>query len=117
MGRIGMLKPSIRAFDGRPVKPQEKRADPIYLTPEYRTWREAVIARAGRRCEAMVGGKRCPKREPGHRMFADHITEISDGGAPFDPDNGQCFCGGHHTFKTAQARAARLRGERGGSNI
>ena len=40
-------------------------------------------------------------------MFADHITEIRDGGDPFDPANGQCLCGRCHTLKTNAARAAR----------
>lgn len=41
-------------------------------------------------------------------MFADHIKEVRDGGAPYDLMNGQCLCGRHHTIKTTQARAARL---------
>jgi hypothetical protein len=44
-------------------------------------------------------------------MFADHIREIGDGGAPFDLANGQCLCGAHHTRKTTATRAKRLRGE------
>jgi hypothetical protein len=40
-------------------------------------------------------------------MFADHIVELNDGGAPFDVANGQCLCGAHHTAKTADARGAR----------
>jgi 5-methylcytosine-specific restriction protein A len=109
---IARIKPTIgRVIDARAVKPEAKRADPFYLTPEYRAWREVVIARAGRRCEAIDErtGRRCPKAEPRHRMFADHIKEVRDGGAPYDPTNGRCLCGSHHTRKTAQARADRLR--------
>lgn len=95
-------------FDARAVKPEAKTADPFYLTPEYRAWRETVIARAGRRCQATESGLRCRKAEPASRMFADHVTEVRDGGAPFDAANGQCLCGRHHTLKTTQARAARL---------
>src|SRR5690349_5841984 len=104
------LAPAIRTFEHRRIKPEEKRADPFYLTPEYREWREAVISRAGRRCEDLDErtGQRCPKAEPRHRMFADHVREVKDGGAKYDPANGKCRCGSHHTIKTARERARRL---------
>jgi 5-methylcytosine-specific restriction enzyme A len=105
------LGPAIRPFDARAVKPQAKRVDPLYLTPAYREWRAKVIARARGRCEAVEHGQRCRKAEPQHRMFADHVREINDGGAPFDLANGQCLCGACHTRKTAGTRAKRLRGE------
>lgn len=100
-----------RRVDARAVQPEVKRADPFYLTPEYRKWREIVIARAGRRCEDIdvVSGRRCTKAEPRHRMFADHIVEVRDGGAPYDPANGKCLCGSHHTMKTVDERVKRLR--------
>jgi 5-methylcytosine-specific restriction enzyme A len=41
----------------------------------------------------------------GDRMFADHITERSDGGADDGP--GMCLCGQHHTEKTNRQRAKR----------
>jgi hypothetical protein len=91
----------------RRVHAPAKVVKSIYQTPEYRAWREAVIARAGRRCEAVEQGQRCTKAEPLHRMFADHRQELTDGGARYDVANGQCLCGGHHTAKTAKARAAR----------
>ncbi len=104
------LRPSFRLFDARAVKPEPKAVDPFYLSPQYRAWREQVIAHAGGRCEATKpDGSRCAKAAPQHRMFADHITEVTDGGARFDPANGRCLCGSHHTLKTARARAARLR--------
>ena len=105
------LGPSIRTFEHRRIKPEEKKADPFYLTPEYRAWREKVIGKAGRRCEAVDHGNRCRKSEfnrPPDRMFADHIKEVRDGGAKYDPVNGQCLCGRHHTLKTVDARAKRL---------
>jgi len=91
----------------RRVPTPPKTADALYHTPEYQLWREHVIARAGRRCEAIDDGRRCSKAEPHNRMFADHKVEVKDGGLPFDVDNGQCLCGAHHTRKTARARAAR----------
>jgi 5-methylcytosine-specific restriction enzyme A len=106
--RLGKLRPSVRMFDGRAVQPEAKAADPFYLSADYRSWREAVVRRAGRRCEAIDNGWRCTKAEPHHRMFADHRVELRDGGSLLDPANGQCLCGRHHTLKTVQARASRL---------
>lgn len=104
------LQPPFRSIDARAVQPPAKTADPIYRLPEYREWREMVIRRAGRRCQATtVDGRRCSKQEPYHRMFADHVVEIRDGGAMYDPANGMCLCGQHHTIKTYRARADRMR--------
>ena len=99
-GRIGTVSP-------RRLAVPPKAAASIYHTEEFRQWRDIVITRAGGRCEQVVSGIRCAKAQPLNRMFADHIVELKDGGAPFDPANGQCLCGGHHTAKTAQARAHR----------
>ena len=100
-----MLVPMLRTADTRAARIPDKTADPRYLTPEHRAWREGVIARAGGRCQ-----------HPGCRRsgrFADHIVELKDGGAALDPANGQYLCGSHHTLKTAARRAARL-AHRGG---
>jgi hypothetical protein len=61
----------------------------------------------------MIYGYRCTKAQPEHRMFADHVIELRDGGAQFDPANGQCLCGPHHLMKTAQTRRDRLAASRG----
>jgi hypothetical protein len=109
---VRMLGARIATLDTRRVKPPPKTVDPHYLTPEHQAWREGVIARAGRRCEDIdeATGRRCTKAEPLHRMFADHIHERSDDGAPFDPANGKCRCGKHHSIKTARERAKRMHG-------
>jgi 5-methylcytosine-specific restriction enzyme A len=107
---IPKLKPLARMFAAKVVKPEAKTRDAIYKSPEFIEWRRLVIARAGSRCEARDGGKRCGKAAPYHRMFADHVREIQDGGLPFDPANGQCLCGSHHTVKTLRERARRLGG-------
>jgi 5-methylcytosine-specific restriction enzyme A len=108
---VRKLTPFIRhTVDARAVRPQAKTADPFYLTQEYRAWRMKVIRNAGRRCQAIEDtGRRCTKAEPYHRMFADHIVELRDGGAPYDLANGMCVCGSHHTAKTMRARAERMR--------
>jgi len=106
--RLATVGMRIGSFDARRVKPPPKVAKDIYHTTEYTTWRETVITRAGGRCEAIDNGKRCWKgQRHGHRVFADHKVELTDGGAPFDPANGECLCGSHHTLKTARARADR----------
>jgi 5-methylcytosine-specific restriction protein A len=107
--KLRTLRPTLRSFDARSVKPEAKTVDPFYLTPEYQAWREKVIGRAGGRCEAIERGMRCAKAQPQHRMFADHIKERRDQGAGLDPANGQCLCGSHHTLKTAAARATRFK--------
>jgi 5-methylcytosine-specific restriction protein A len=100
------LPPRLKVRDNRRLKPPPKTAAPIYRTSEYRVWRAKVIGRAGGRCEWIEAGSRCPKGEP-ERMFADHRIELKDGGAEFDPANGQCLCGSHHTLKTMIERAKR----------
>jgi 5-methylcytosine-specific restriction protein A len=107
MPGLGRLTARLPTLETRTTPALEKTAQPIYQTPAYRIWREAVIARAGRRCEAVGQSGRCRKAEPGHRMFADHKHEVRDGGALYDPANGECLCGSHHSAKTAAARAAR----------
>ena len=102
-----MLAPRLATADLRKVRMPDKVRAPIYGTPEFVAWREAIVARAGRRCEAKDNGARCRKAEPYNRMFADHIVVVNDGGDPFDPANGQCLCGSHHPLKTNAARAAR----------
>ena len=97
-----MLKPRSMAIARVP----DKTAAPIYSTPEYQEWRQVVIARAGGVCQAPL----CRRREP--RMFADHIIELKDGGAPFDPANGRCLCGKHHSLKTAAEREKRMSARR-----
>jgi 5-methylcytosine-specific restriction protein A len=115
--RLKALGPLVKSVDTRTVRPPPspptpqqrfKKADPFYASPEFRAWRAKVVARAGGRCEAIEYGHRCTKAQPAHRMFADHVIEIRDNGARFDPSNGQCLCGPHHLMKTAQARRDRL---------
>ena len=118
MTKLRTLAPLVRTVDTRTVRPPPrpvaaynrfKKRDPLYATPEFRTWRAKVVARAGGRCEAVTHGHRCSKAQPIHRMFADHVIEVKDGGAPFDVANGQCLCGPHHLMKTARSRRERVR--------
>jgi len=110
---LRMLRTTLRTVPSSVLTRAERRAlkevDPHYRTQAHRDWAEAVIVRAGGRCQAVDdGGNRCCKStHRGSRMFADHVVERRDGGDPFDPANGQCLCGSHHTLKTLRERARR----------
>jgi 5-methylcytosine-specific restriction enzyme A len=108
MARISMLGPMVPKSDGRTVRVEPKRADPFYQSEGHRQFRERVLRNAGFRCEWIENGQRCTKAMPEHRLFADHKRERRDGGDPFDPSNGKCLCGAHHTRKTAMERARRV---------
>jgi 5-methylcytosine-specific restriction protein A len=87
---------------------REKKADPFYLSPEWKALMRDIIRARGRRCED-------PRHDPasprdGVRLYGDHIIERNDGGAELDPANVLLRCGPCHGRKTAQARAARARG-------
>jgi 5-methylcytosine-specific restriction endonuclease McrA len=84
------------------LPPAPKQVDPKYRDPAHEEWAAAVRRRAAGRCQG------CGRE--GTRLFADHVVELRDGGAPFDPANGQALCGSCHSAKTARARAARHRG-------
>jgi hypothetical protein len=91
-----------------PLAPKVK--DPIYNSPEFIAWRTMVVARAGMRCEAIdEHGLRCSKASPEHRLYADHIRELREGGSLTDLANGQCLCASHHTLKTLDMRMRRHR--------
>jgi 5-methylcytosine-specific restriction enzyme A len=99
--RLSSLRPSLAVADLRTARPAPKEADADLATAEHRAWRAIVIANAGGRCEWVKNFVRCERCEAdGSTMFADHIVERRDGGRRYDPDNGQCLCGSHHTIKT-----------------
>lgn len=104
MPRLGTLKPRLGTLDTRSAKLSPKQADPHYATAEHRAWRDAVLKRAGMRCEGVVDGERCGR---GGRLYADHIVERRDGGADLDLTNGQALCPACHSRKTATVRQKR----------
>lgn len=107
--RLTILRPKVATVFTGAARPLPKEADAELLTPEHRRWREAVCSRAGWRCEQIEKGQRCERsRANGDRMIADHIRERADGGALYDPDNGQCLCPAHNTAKGLRARADRM---------
>jgi 5-methylcytosine-specific restriction enzyme A len=108
MAKLRILAPRVRTLDTRTTRLPSKALDPVYNSPEFQAWRAMVVARAGGQCQALVNGVRCTKAAPHHRMYADHIVELRDGGSLTDPSNGQCLCKSHHEIKTAAARKRRL---------
>jgi 5-methylcytosine-specific restriction enzyme A len=109
MSRLRQLPPLLHPADLRAVRPPPRQPEPHYNTAAHAAWAREVIRRAGARCEAIDHGMRCTKAAPFDRLFADHVVELRDGGAPLDPQNGRCLCGAHHTRKTNEARAKRLK--------
>jgi 5-methylcytosine-specific restriction protein A len=105
MARLRNLPPMMGTLDVRVAQAEPKQADPYYQTVEHQAWRRAVIGRAGGRCQDP--SCKTPHRI-GMRLFADHVTELRDGGSPTDPANGRALCGACHTRKTAAARARRM---------
>lgn len=100
--KLGTLGQRVTPSDLRLVQPAAKQPAAHYQTPEHAAWRKEVLRRGGAQCQ------RCGRS--GTRLFADHITELRDGGAPLDARNGQALCGACHTQKTAAARQSRHRG-------
>jgi 5-methylcytosine-specific restriction protein A len=73
-----------------------------YQSAEHRAWANEVKRRDGYRCV------KCGASGESHRLIADHIIEITDGGSILDISNGQTLCGGCSNRKTAAARHRRL---------
>ena len=116
MPKLRSLPSLVTVRDTRPVRLPPKVKDAVYNSPEFRAWRAHVVARAGGQCEAIdTNGNRCIKAQPQHRMYADHIVELKDGGSLLNLANGQCLCAVHHEIKTAEIR--RLRTEWSGSLV
>lgn len=106
--RIPIMKSSVPTMDSRTAPPPNKAVSQELKGAEYERWRLVVVTRAGYRCQWMENGARCTVSAPS-RLFADHIAERRDGGDLLDIANGQCLCGKHHSLKTAQARAERMK--------
>ncbi len=106
-GRLTIAKPRIPVTKTGPFAnaPTKKRTDSIYGTAAHRHWRAQVIQRARGRCE---GKQHQGPNPPEGRLYADHIIELKDGGAPFDVTNGQALCHSCHEAKGAAERAKRL---------
>ena len=102
---VRLVDPSVRCIDVRSANPAPKYVDPFYQSAEWTAFQSAVVAERGRVCEDPACDGRTHR--PGMRVFADHIVERKDGGAPFDRRNIMLRCGASHSRKTALARAKR----------
>lgn len=100
--KIATIAPRVAQLDTAIAPTITTPSDPIYNTAEYARWRAAVIDASRGMCQGLNCGK------VGGRLFADHIVELKDNGAPFDPANGQALCGRCHSRKTAAERAKRF---------
>lgn len=108
MAKLRALDRLIRIADNRAIRPPTKSVDSYYRTPAHKQWARDVIRAAGFQCADPMHDESTPRH--GRRLFADHITERVDGGAPLDLANGMARCGACHTRKTTAERAKRLRG-------
>ena len=69
----------------RTTKAATRQMDPVYSTPDFQALAcSGGSQRAGTGARLVDHGHRCTKARPEHRMYADHIVELRDGGAPFD---------------------------------
>jgi 5-methylcytosine-specific restriction enzyme A len=100
------LAAKIATLETRSARPAPKRADPFYLSSEWRS----VVDEAKR--ERRVRCEDCGRTDT--RLFGDHVTELQDGGAPLDTGNVRLLCGACHSRETAQARARGSGGQRQG---
>jgi hypothetical protein len=104
--KLKLLAPRLRRLDTTTAKVPPKRADPFYLAPEWRALVARLIRQRGRRCEC-CGATHDADGQP-VRIIADHVVELKDGGAPFDPRNIRLMAAGCHNRKTAKARDERF---------
>lgn len=100
MGKLRCLPSKLGSIGPRVSAPTKKATDPHYGTQAHKDWAADVVRRAGFSCED-CGAK-------GVKLYADHIREISDGGAALDPMNGCARCARCHGKKTAAERVKRL---------
>lgn len=92
--------PRLRPINTRKVAPFAipKVSLPFYSSPAWRSLLNAIIRERGYRCQ------RCGA---GGRIYGDHITELSDGGAPLDARNVELLCAKCHGLKTHAERKRR----------
>jgi len=96
------LGPRVRVIDTRRIRPPTERrgkvSEAIYGSAEWKALRARLLTERGSICE------QCGRHG---RVILDHIKELRDGGAPFDPANLMFLCDEHHGAKTLRERARR----------
>ncbi|MGX7926472.1 hypothetical protein ACWPMX_07850 [Tsuneonella sp. HG094] len=102
MGRLTALPGRLSRLPSR-IAAAPKRADPFYLSAE---WKALRAAKRGQ------GPAFCRVCGCGGRLILDHRVERKDGGADLPSlDQLDWYCTAHHNAKTAAAKAARARGD------
>lgn len=102
--KLRKLMPSRRAK--LQVKPS--RGDPSpYADPKWVEFRKELIKQRGRICEDPEHNPY--QLSPSGQIYADHIVELKDGGAMFDPANVMLRCPSCHVRKTYRERGKRAR--------
>lgn len=92
----------------RRLRAAPKRADPFYLSKEWR----ALVER--RKLDPDYAEAKARAKE-GERLILDHKAERKDGGADLDPSNTEWLTHSEHQAKTPRAKRARAGlGRRGG---
>jgi len=99
MGRLRSLPSMIKPLEPR-ISPAPKVADDLYASAEWRRFASRIKRERSGIC-CVCGSS--------HRVTADHIVEVKDGGALFDPRNVQLLCQAHHNEKTAAAAKTRAK--------
>lgn len=100
------LRTKLRPPQRQRLRDPVKKAEPFYLSAEWRALLAAIIRQRGRSCEDPAHDPANPRT--GVRLVGDHIVERRDGGADLDPRNIMLRCFPCHARKTAAARAARV---------
>jgi 5-methylcytosine-specific restriction protein A len=98
-------KPRLAAAPSR-IRPPAKVGDPFYDSQEWRILVARLIAVRGRRCEKC--GRTRDAEGRSIRVYADHITELRDGGSLLDPAGIQLLCALCHGSKTQAERVKRM---------
>lgn len=101
--RLRTLPPRLATLDTRTARPPERVREnhDIYGSQRWRTLAAALLKERGRRCQ------KCGSNVG--RLYADHVVELRDGGAPFDPANIEILDARCHGLKTAAARSDRMK--------
>lgn len=104
---IFMLPPSSGGDGNRCRRPRYSPGNAehasVYKTARWQALRMAIIAERGFRCE----DKGHRRGQVIDRLDLDHVVEMQDGGAPFDPANLILRCRACHGRKTARAKRDR----------
>lgn len=97
--------PPLVAASAPTIRSAPKLVDEFYRSPEWLALVASIKRERGNVCQDCgADGRKV-------RLFADHITEIRDGGAKLDRRNIRMRCGRCHGRKTEAERRKRAAGQ------